>query len=55
MTILLHILAVGTVLGFLGLIVATVIRRQYLYSIGFLCALGWIVFTMLTVKGLLEG
>ncbi len=52
MSIILTVLATGTIAGYIGLIIATIIRKQYLYAIGYVCALLWIIFAMMNVKGL---
>lgn len=42
-----------SVLGFCGLTVATLIRRQYIYAAAFLCAVVWIVFALAYVPGIM--
>jgi len=41
------------VLGFIGMAVATIIRKQYLYALAFMIALAWVVFAIINVPQML--
>lgn len=44
-----QILAGIGAMGFVGMVVATVVRKQYLYAIAFVVALAWVVFAIVNV------
>jgi len=48
------ILATLSVIGFVGMVVATIVRKQYLYAVAFACAIIWIVFALRYVPGIMS-
>jgi len=50
-----HIIVTGLVvgiLGFAGLVIATILRRQYSYAVAFALAVTYVVFGMCKVAGI---
>ena len=48
------ILSVAGLLGYVGLVVATVIRKQHVYAFAFLISIAWVVFALVNVPGLIR-